>query len=63
MTPHEFRAWLTKAISGDNEALSKVLELYLPLINHASVINGRFDEDCREYIFMRLIDGIRKFKI
>lgn len=63
MTPHEFRACLTKAISGDNEALSKVLELYLPLINHDSVINGRFDEDCRQYIFMRLIDGIRKFKI
>lgn len=63
MTKDEFRQLLTDAISGDSESVERILELYKPLIERASFVDGRYDEDCRQYILMRLIDGIRKFKI
>lgn len=63
MTKDEFRQLLTDAISGDSGSVERILELYKPLIERASFVDGRYDEDCRQYILMRLIDGIRKFKI
>lgn len=63
MTKDEFRQLLTDAISGDSKSVERILELYKPLIERASFVDGRYDVDCRQYILMRLIDGIRKFKV
>lgn len=54
---------LQKAIDGDNDAMDDILWLYLPLINRNSIIDGVFDEDCRQYIMLRIVNQIRKFKI
>ncbi len=37
--------------------------LYMPLINRYSVIDGRLDEDCRQYILIHIALNIGKFII
>ncbi|WP_354004218.1 helix-turn-helix domain-containing protein [Allofournierella massiliensis] len=63
MTAHEFRALLQRAISGDNSAIELILLMYMPIINRYSVIDGKFDDDCRQYILMHISLNLRKFVI
>ena len=63
MKPEEFRKILNAAIGGDHTALGQILELYMPLINHASTFDGRLDEDCRQYIMIHIVQNIGKFII
>lgn len=58
-----FSELLTKAISGDHDAIEDILEMYAPLINHHSRIYGYIDEDCRQYIMIRIAINISKFVI
>ncbi|MDO5400181.1 MAG: helix-turn-helix domain-containing protein [Eubacteriales bacterium] len=50
MKPEEFQALLQGAVAGDRDALEEIFEMYMPLINHASTINGELDENCRQYM-------------
>lgn len=61
MKPEEFRLLLQGAVAGDHDALEEFLEMYMPLINNASIINGEMDEDCRQYIMMHIALNISKF--
>lgn len=61
MKPEEFRLLLQGAVAGDQDALEDILEMYMPLINNASIINGELDEDCRQYIMMHVALNISKF--
>lgn len=61
MISEEFKSLLKKAVDGDNDAIMQIIELYEPLINNNSIINGKFDEDLKQYILLRLIKNIRKF--
>lgn len=63
MTANEFRKLVEETIAGDQDALVKVIDLYMPLINRNSVIDGRLDEDCRQYILIHIVLNIRKFII
>lgn len=63
MTPREFRELLTRAVSGEHAAVEEILLLYMPLINRNSVIDGRLDEDCRQYILIHIALNIGKFII
>jgi hypothetical protein len=63
MDNKEFAELLERALSGDNDALQSVLDEYAPLFRSRSVINGKFDEDCYQYILLRAIEMTRKFKI
>ncbi len=63
MSQEEFRLTLMEAISGSHEALEKLLELYAPLINKHSRINGQIDEDLRQYILIHIALNISKFTI
>lgn len=63
MSQEEFRLTLMEAISGSHEALEKLLELYAPLINKHSRINGQIDEDLRQYILIHIALNISKFMI
>ncbi|MEH2933618.1 helix-turn-helix domain-containing protein [Acutalibacter sp. JLR.KK004] len=54
---------LSKAVAGDKEALADVVELYMPLINRYSRINGVLDEDLRQYIFLHILKNISKFSL
>lgn len=61
MKPEEFRILLQGAVAGNHDDLEEILELYMPLINNASIINGKLDEDCRQYIMMHIALNISKF--
>lgn len=61
MNREEFRLTLLEAVSGSHEALEEILELYAPLINRYSLVNGRLDEDLRQYILIHIALNISKF--
>ncbi len=62
--PHdEFRTVLENAMSGSQKDLEKILKLYKPLIDSSSYVNGRLNEDLRQYIVLHIIKNISKFKI
>ena len=63
MTNKEFHQLLTQAISGNVDALGDLLEMYLPLINRYSDIDGRLDEDLRQQIMLRVFKNIGRFRI
>lgn len=63
MNREEFRLTLLEAVSGSHEALEKILELYAPLIDKHSFVNGRMDEDLRQYILIHIALSISKFPI
>ena len=45
MKDREFREVLEKAVRGDKVAMEQIFILYKPMIDHASVVNGKLDED------------------
>ena len=59
----KFSELLTKAVAGDHDAIEAILRMYEPLINQHSIIGKRIDEDCRQYILMRIAINISKFLI
>lgn len=61
MKPDVFRVTLQAAVAGDHDALEKILDQYMPLINRYSIINGALDEDCRQYILIHIALNINKF--
>lgn len=56
-----FRNILQGAVAGSHDNLEIILELYSPLIDKHCYINGKFDEDLRQYILMRIALNISKF--
>ena len=59
MTNEQFRELLIKAQSGDNEAMTDILEMYMPLINKHSFVNGKLDEDLRQNIILEILKSIK----
>ena len=62
MSDKEFIQLLEKAVENDELAIFRVIKLYENLIIKNSIINGRFDSDCRAYIESCLVKIIRNFK-
>ena len=58
-----FSAILSQAMTGDHDAMDEILQLYTPLIEKFSIINGKLDEDCKQYILMRIVLQINKFEL
>ena len=63
MIKDKFRATLMKAVAGDAEALTDIVELYMPLINYYSYVDSKLDEDLRQAILRHLLEKISKFQI
>lgn len=63
MKSAEFRETLRAAAAGSHEALEQILELYKPLIDKHSRINGKLDEDLRQYIMIHIALNISKFTV
>ena len=63
MTANEFRELVRGAVAGHHDALELILRLYMPLVNRNSIIDGRLDEDCRQYILIHIALNIGKFII
>lgn len=61
MTADTFRKTLIEAIGGSNEALADIIEMYMPLINRYSYVDGELDEDLRQYIFLHIFKNLSKF--
>jgi hypothetical protein len=61
MPYNSFSELLRNAQTGDKAAVNELLQLYMPLINRNSIVDGRFDEDCRQYILLRVAGQIGKF--
>lgn len=59
MTNEQFRELLIKAQAGDNEAMTDILEMYMPLINKHSYVNGKLDEDLRQNIVLEILKSIK----
>ena len=57
----EFREILVRAQAGDNEAMTDILEMYMPLINKQSFVNGKLDEDLRQIILLEIVKSIKNF--
>ena len=58
-----FNLILEKAINGDEECIQKILKIYEPMIKSNSKWRGILDEDLEEYIIIRIVKNISKFKI
>ena len=61
LSNNEFREILVRAQAGDNEAMTDILEMYMPLINKHSFVNGKLDEDLRQNILLQIVKSIIKF--
>lgn len=59
----EFDRILKRAVEGDEKAIREILEIYEPMIKSNSRWRGKLDEDLKEYIVIRIIKNISKFKI
>lgn len=63
MEATEFQGILIKAVKGDKTAISRILEIYDPLICKNSYINGIFDDDLKQHISLHVVKKILEFKI
>ena len=61
MESRPFSSVLRGAVSGNPDSVEAILSRYMPLINKHSVLDGVFDEDLRQYIFMRIIQQLPNF--
>ena len=61
LSNNEFIEILVRAQAGDNEAMTDILEMYMPLINKHSFVNGKLDEDLRQNILLQIVKSIKKF--
>lgn len=63
MTNDTFQETLAKAVSGNHEALEEILKQYEPLIRKYSYLNGRQDDDLRQYLMIHIALSIHKFPL
>jgi len=57
-----FAEIIRKAVAGDRNAVEQIILRYKKLINRRSVIDGKIDEDLRQYIIMYVIEKLPSFK-
>lgn len=53
---------IRKAVNGNLEATFKLILKFENVINNECKINGKFNQDCKDYIVDNLILKIKKFK-
>lgn len=63
MNPEEFGKILEEATLGSHQALERLFELYDPLISKHCRIDGKIDEDLKQYILIHIALNISKFDI
>lgn len=63
MNKELFRITLQGAVAGSHDDFEKIIKLYSSLIDSHSYINGKYDEDLKQYLLMHLALNISKFII
>jgi hypothetical protein len=53
---------LRRAQQGDAAAQNEILLQYAGLIDRKSLVDGKFDIDCRQYIMQRILKQLPKFR-
>jgi len=53
---------INSALDGNTSATFELILHFEPLINKHSKINGRFEQECKDYIIDNLLKQIKKFK-
>jgi hypothetical protein len=61
VSAEKFRKVLESAIAGKKTDIETIIDLYLPLINRFSVINGVIDEDLRQELMLHVALSLSKF--
>jgi len=51
-----------KATTGDNDAITEIMNRYSKLVRKNSYVNSRFDEDCYQELNLQLLGCIKRFK-
>ena len=59
----DFRDLILEAQKGNNEAMTEILEMYIPVINKHSYVDGQIDEDLRQEILLKIITNIKNFRV
>jgi len=62
MENKELYLQIEKAIKGDMKSTFSIILEFENVINSKCYINGRFDQECKDYIVDHLLKNIRKFK-
>lgn len=54
---------LRRAQIGEKLAMQQLIDMYDPVIKKHSIFNSTFDEDCYQYLVIRFIKEVRKFRL
>lgn len=63
MHKRSFKELLELAIGGDHLAMEELIKIYTPLLKFHSSGYGFIDDDCLQYLKLRVVMAIPKFKI
>ena len=58
-----FEELMTHAQNNDDNAITEITTMYNPLLVKESIVNGVFDEDLYQELWLILLGCIRKIKI
>jgi hypothetical protein len=58
-----FKELLLRAKDGEAFAVERIAEMYRPLLIKESIVNGVFDEDLYQELWLTLLNCVRKIKI
>ncbi len=59
----ELRRIIEKVVAGDESAILRVIEMFMPKIVASSFVRDKFDEDLKQEIIIKLYKNLKKFKI
>lgn len=62
MNNKELYEVIKKAVNGDMKAKFEIILMFQELIEKESYINGKYSEDCKDYIEDRILKDIENFK-
>lgn len=59
----EFSILLKRAQEGSLEATEQLLKMYMPMIEKYARLDGKTDEDLRQYLIVCFLLALRKFEL
>lgn len=62
LSNEEFAKIIRKAVAGNTKEKFEIIILFENLIKKESLINGKYSEDCRNYVEEKLFNYIEKLK-
>lgn len=63
MNNTNFKEILYSAIEGNSDSIYCLINMYMPLFDRFSYVDGIYDEDLRQHLFEHFIKNINKFHL